>query len=79
MAHRSIEILIGRLITDEAFRTAFHRDAATALQAFIESGHELTPVEIAALRATHAEVWTQAADRVDPRLQKASFRCEGGR
>ena len=76
MAQRSIEILIGRLITDEAFRDVFRKNAVTTLVAFIESGYELTPVEIAALRATPAEVWERVAEGLDPRLQKVSFREE---
>jgi hypothetical protein len=74
VAQRSIEILIGRLITDEAFRAAFFRDAASTLRGFTDSGYELTYVEIAALKATHAEVWAQAAEQIDPRLQKASLK-----
>lgn len=73
MAQRNIEILIGRLVTDEALRSAFSRNAATTLVAFIESGYELTPVEIAALCATPADVWEGVAVRIHPRLQKASF------
>jgi hypothetical protein len=72
MAHRSIEILIGRLATDEAFRAAFLRDAATTLHGFIESGYELTGLEIAAVIHTRQDLWTLVADRIDPRLQKAS-------
>ena len=75
MAHRSIEILIGRLITDEAFRTAFSTDAPTVLTGFMESGHELTRLEAAALMATHADLWARVAEQIDPRLQKASFCC----
>jgi hypothetical protein len=73
VAQRSIEILIGRLVTDEAFRSAFGSNARATLTGFIESGYELTPVEIAALCATPADVWERVAARVDPRLQKASF------
>ena len=73
MAQRSIEILIGRLVTDEAFRSAFSSNARVTLTGFIESGYELTPVEIAALCATPADVWERVAARIDPRLQKASF------
>lgn len=73
MAQRSIEILIGRLITDEAFRSAFRRNATATLTGFVESGYELTPLEITALGATPAAVWEQVAERIDPRLQKASF------
>ena len=73
MAQRSIEILIGRLITNEALRAAFLGDAATALNRFMDTGYELTSVEIAALRATPVDVWEQAAERIDPRLQQASL------
>ncbi len=76
MAQRNVEIAVGRLITNEAFRTAFFRDPAMTLTRFTESGYELTPLEIAALRATHADVWARAADQIDPRLQKVSFGCE---
>ena len=73
MAHRSIEILIGRLVTDEAFRTAFLANPATTLHGFIESGYELTAMELAAVTHTRQDLWTLAADRIDPRLQKASI------
>ncbi len=73
MAQRSIEILIGRLITDEAFRAALRKDAGTTLTGFIDSGYDLTPLEIAALRATPAGLWERVAEQIDPRLQKISF------
>jgi hypothetical protein len=73
MAQRSIEILIGRLVTDEAFRSAFRTDAVATLTGFVESGYDLTALEIAAVRATSPDVWERAAGHVDPRLQKASF------
>ena len=71
---RSIEVLIGRLVTDEAFRSAFRRDACATLIEFAESGYDLTALEIAALRATPSKVWERVAQQIDPRLQKASFR-----
>ena len=73
MAQRSIEILIGRLVTDEAFRSAFRADAVATLTGFVESGYDLTALEIAALRRTPLDVWARAAEHIDPRLQKASF------
>jgi hypothetical protein len=73
VTQRSIEILIGRLITDEAFRAAFYENAAATLEAFIESGHELTAIELAALSSTPFEFWAVAAGQIDPRLQKASL------
>ena len=73
MAQRSIEILIGRLITDEAFRCAFCENAEATLERFMETGHELTPVELAALRATRSDLWALVAEQIDSRLQKARF------
>ena len=73
MAQRSIEILVGRLITDEAFRIAFIENRTDTLRGFIESGHELTDLEIAALNHTRADLWVLVADQIDPRLQKASL------
>jgi hypothetical protein len=43
------------------------------VRAFVESGHELTEVEIAALNNTRQDLWVLVADQIDPRLQKASF------
>lgn len=73
MAQRSIEILIGRLLTDEAFREAFLKNSSRALQTFCETGHELTPLEISALLATPSELWSEVAEEIDPRLQKANL------
>ena len=76
MAQRSIEVLIGRLITDEAFRDAFLANRVFALQAFIETGHELTPVEVSAIQSTPITLWQIVADQVDPRLQRAKLSGE---
>jgi hypothetical protein len=73
VAQRSIEILVGRLITNESFRAAFLGDAITTLIGFMDAGYELTSVEIAALRATPVELWEKAAERIDLRLQQASL------
>jgi hypothetical protein len=75
VAQRSIEVFIGRLVTDESFRDAFIGDPPTAIRAFVDAGHELTTVEIAALVATGPDFWERVADQVDPRLQKASFQA----
>ena len=73
MAQRSIEILVGRLLTDEAFRDKFVRNALTVLQAFSETGHDLTPLEIEAFMATPKRLWNEFAAQLDPRLQKANL------
>ncbi len=74
MTQRCIETVIGRLVTDEEFRTTFLIDPHRALGELLERGTHLTHAEIAALIATDPDVWSSLADRVDPRLQKASLK-----
>jgi hypothetical protein len=74
LAQRSIEILVGRLVTDEAFRHAFAQDAVSALGVFMQSGHELNAVEIQALTASGSSFWDEIAERIDPRLQRIALR-----
>ena len=73
MSQRSVESVIGRLVTDDAFRAMFLRDPAAALTQFIECGYELTSPESAALQAIDRSLWTRTADQIDPRLQKVSL------
>ena len=73
MTQRSIEILIGRLLTDEAFREAFLNNPRGTLQTFCEAGYELTPLEISAFLATPRQLWSEVAEEIDPRLQKADL------
>ena len=73
MAHRSIEILIGRLLTDEAFREAFLNNPRGTLKTFCEAGYELTPLEVSAFLATPRDLWSEVAEEIDPRLQKADL------
>jgi hypothetical protein len=67
-------MLIGRLIADEQFRTNFLTDPAGTLAAIVDLGFELSHIEVAALVGTDPSVWTAAAERLDPRLQKASLK-----
>ena len=76
MAQRIIEILIGRLITDEEFRSAFLRDPERTLLELSERGLELSRTEVAALVNTDPTLWARTADAIDPRLQKASLKNE---
>jgi hypothetical protein len=72
VSQRNIELLIGRLLTDDAFRSAFVRNLAKTLAAFIDAGHELTPQEIHALMTSSPSFWSEVAAELDPRLRKVS-------
>jgi hypothetical protein len=71
---RSIEILIGRLVTDEDFRREFRADPHGTLQRACDWGLCLSDFEIRALVATDCTLWDRIADEVDGRLQKASLK-----
>jgi hypothetical protein len=73
---RIIEMLIGRLITDEEFRAEFLDDPERTLRALADHGLELSRTEIAALIGTDRALWERTADALDPRLQKASLKGE---
>ena len=71
VSQRNIELLIGRLLTDETFRLEFIRHLTKTLASFIDAGHELTAHEIQALVANNPSFWNDIAAEIDPRLQKA--------
>jgi hypothetical protein len=73
---RSVEVLIGRLITDEEFRRAFQRDPRGTLNTAAEWGLELTGCELQALMAADHTLWDRFAEEIDARLQKASLKQE---
>jgi hypothetical protein len=74
LAQRIIEMLIGRLITDEQFRSEFLQDPENTLLDLCDRGLELSRTEIAALVNTDATLWARTADAIDRRLQKASLK-----
>jgi len=71
-----VQLLIGRLITDEEYRLAFLSDPLVTLNALRDQGVELTRREIEALARTDRTLWTDAAERIDPHLQQSSLRAE---
>jgi hypothetical protein len=76
MSQRSIEIVIGRLLTDEEFREAFIADPERALLDFSEAGTHLTRAEINAVVSMDVRLWISSAERIDHRLQKASLKAK---
>ena len=74
MTQRCIEIVVGRLLTDEEFREQFMSDPHQALAGLLERGTHLTQTEIAALVAIDSTLWERFAEQIDPRLQKANLK-----
>jgi hypothetical protein len=77
MSQRTIERVIGRLLTDEELRHEFTRSPRRALADLIEQGWDLSRLEVDAMLATEIGLWSEAASRIDSRLQRCSLKTHG--
>src|SRR5438093_6347245 len=74
MTHQSVEILIGKLVTDEELREAFQQNPHGVLMWLLRQGLQLSRLEIEALKSIKPSDLSGLADMIDRRLQKASLR-----
>lgn len=74
MSQRNVEILIGRLLTDEELRLRFSQAPLATLLDLCERGCELTRGEIDALVETDIQLWSRVAAKLPSRLQRCSLR-----
>ena len=70
MAQRTVQLIIGQILTDEEFRAAFVERPLETLNTLRDRGLELTNVEVDALARMDRRLWDCGAARVDPRLQR---------
>jgi len=75
----SVERVVGKLATDEAFRRRFADDPEGSLRELPAAGIELNPCELRALAALDPELLDEFAERLDPRIQKSDLKhgCGG--
>jgi hypothetical protein len=76
MSHRNVQLVIGRLVTDEELRQQFLRAAHETLARLSERGWDLTSAEIDALIETDAHLWSWVAVKLPSRLQRCSLRSD---
>ena len=76
MSQKCVEVIFGKLATDEELRCRFRADPLGTLKQLAERGFELTRAECEALAATKADLFTRLSEAIDPRLQKASLRAD---
>jgi hypothetical protein len=74
MSQKCVEVIFGKLATDEELRGRFQADPVGTLSQLAEHGLELTRAECEALAATKPELFSRLSEAIDPRLQKASLR-----
>jgi hypothetical protein len=74
MSQKTVQLLIGRLVTDEELRDRFVERPLETLRELREMGFELTGDEIDALAHSDMKMWPAMARRIHPRLQRCSLR-----
>jgi aryl-alcohol dehydrogenase-like predicted oxidoreductase len=74
MTQQSVEILIGKLLTDEELREAFGQNPHGVLVWLLRQGLQLSRLEMEALRSIRPSDLSCLAEMIDRRLQKASLR-----
>jgi hypothetical protein len=74
MSLKKVQLIVGRLVTDESYRFRFLGDPIGTLRVLREQGVELTAAEIEVLLRTDQTLWTDAADRIDAHLQRSNLR-----
>lgn len=79
MSQKNVEIVIGRLATDEEARERFLDDPRAEIVWLRHGGLELTSIEVEALAALPRKPLEALAEALDPRLQKASLKTRGRR
>jgi hypothetical protein len=75
MSQRTVESVIGRLVTDDDFRERFRRDPHACLDD-VALAAPLTPSEREALAATDVAHCGRVADHLHPRLVKICLNRE---
>ncbi len=68
MSQEAVERVLGRLLTDEQFRSFAERSIEKACR---QHGYVLSDAELAILSGMNLDMLKRAADSVDPHLQRA--------
>jgi hypothetical protein len=74
MSQRSVEWLLGRLLTDEDLRTQFIREPAETIATLQRQGWDLNASEVEALLSGDPDLWRTLAERIPGRLRRCSLR-----
>jgi hypothetical protein len=73
MSQKTVQLMIGRLLTDEDLRRQFVERPHETLADLREQGFDLTNDEIDALARSDPKMWPSVARRIHPRLQRCSL------
>ena len=71
MSQWGVQLVIGKLVTDEVFRQRFEAEAQESLSKLCEQGIDLDDTEVAAFLDTDSRLWSTIATQIDHRLRRA--------
>jgi len=74
MAHKTVQFIIGQILTDEELRARFLDQPIETLTSLRDKGFDLTKSEIDALLLTDPRLWRAGPQWVDSRLQRCRLR-----
>jgi hypothetical protein len=74
MSQKTVQLVMGRLLTDEDLRLRFVERSFETLIELLEQGYDLSADEIDALVRSDPNMWPSMARRIHPRLQRCSLR-----
>lgn len=73
MAHKTVQAIIGRILTDDELRAQFMASPLETLTSLRDMGLDLTTVEIEALADTDHQLWQSGPEWIDSRLQRCGL------
>jgi len=74
MSQKTVQFVIGWLLTDEDLRRRFVERPRETLAEVREQGYELSLDELDALARSDPAFWPSMASRIHPRLQRCALR-----
>ena len=78
MSQRCVELLLGKILTDEDFRRSFFPVQASSFEMATAHGLELTPVERSALSTLRLRRFDFIAQSLDPRISRSRISTPEG-
>jgi hypothetical protein len=73
MSHKTVQLVIGWLLTDEDLRHRFIERPRQTLTELREQGYEFTAAEFEALLLCDPAMWASTAERIHPDLKRVSL------
>jgi hypothetical protein len=74
VSHKTVQLVIGWLLTDEDLRSQFMQRPRETLANLRDRGYEFTPEEFEAILLCDPTLWPASAEKIHPRLRRASLR-----